>query len=105
MRIRGWLGRADQAARINGIVVHLEQLAEIGRRHPELGRMRLIVGGNREHADLALEAEAAHAEAALADRVAATLGQVMGLAGKVKLVAPGALPNDGVLIADERKAG
>jgi phenylacetate-CoA ligase len=105
MRIRGWLGRADQAARINGVVVHLEQLAEIGRRHPELGRMRLIVGGNGEHADLALEAEAAHPEAALADRVAATLGQVMGLAGKVKLVAPGALPNDGVLIADERRAG
>ncbi|HXF53719.1 MAG TPA: AMP-binding protein [Hyphomicrobiaceae bacterium] len=105
MRIRGWLGRADQAAMISGVLVNLEQLAAIGRHHPELGRMRLVVRGEGGHdGALALEAEAACQESALADRVAATLGQVTGLPGKVKLVDPGALPRDGVLIADERKA-
>ena len=103
MRIRGWLGRADQTARINGVVVHAEQLGEIGRRHPELGRMRMIVTGSSDHGALALEAEAAEQEAALADKVAATVAQLTKLVGKVKLVPPGALPNDGILIADERK--
>jgi phenylacetate-CoA ligase len=103
MRIRGWLGRADQTARINGVVVHAEQLGEIGRRHPELGRMRMIVTGSIDHGALALEAEAAEQEAALAEKVAATVAQLTKLAGKVKLVPPGALPNDGILIADERR--
>ncbi|HXF55029.1 MAG TPA: AMP-binding protein, partial [Hyphomicrobiaceae bacterium] len=106
MRIKGWLGRADQATSISGVVVNPEQLAAIGRRHPELGRMRLVVRGEAAHdGALALEAETAHPESALADRVAATLGQLTGLPGKVRLVNPGALPDDGVLIADERKAG
>ncbi|MCC7283649.1 MAG: AMP-binding protein, partial [Acetobacteraceae bacterium] len=41
MRIRGWMGRADQAVKVKGMFVRPEQVAEIARRHPELGRMRL----------------------------------------------------------------
>jgi phenylacetate-CoA ligase len=102
MRIRGWLGRADQTAKINDILVYPKQLAEIARRHPELGRVRLIVRGNGGQDITTLEAEAAQQDMALAARVAATLGQVTKLTGNVKLVAPGALPNDGIIIADER---
>ena len=44
MRIKGWLGRADQTTKIKGMFVHPEQIAEIARRHPELGRLRLVAG-------------------------------------------------------------
>jgi phenylacetate-CoA ligase len=102
MRIRGWLGRADQTAKIKDVLVNPRHVAEIARRHPELGRLRLIVTGNGKEDHATLEAEASKQDMALAARVAATLGQVTKLTGNVKLVAPGALPNDGIIIADER---
>ena len=43
MRIRGWMGRADQTTKVKGMFVRPEQIAEIGKRHPELGRLRLVV--------------------------------------------------------------
>ena len=41
MRIKGWMGRADQTTKVKGMFVRPEQIAEIGKRHPELGRLRL----------------------------------------------------------------
>ena len=43
MRIRGWMGRADQTTKVKGMFVRPEQVAEVGKRHPELGRVRLVV--------------------------------------------------------------
>ena len=43
MRIKGWMGRADQTTKVKGMFVRPEQIAEIGKRHPELGRLRLVV--------------------------------------------------------------
>ncbi len=37
-RIKGWMGRADQTAKVKGMFVRPEQVAEIARRHRELGR-------------------------------------------------------------------
>jgi hypothetical protein len=48
MRIKGWLGRADQTAKVKGMFVHPSQVAEIGKRHRELGRLRLVVGRHDE---------------------------------------------------------
>ena len=42
-RIKGWMGRADQTTKIKGMFVHPGQVAEIASRHPELGRLRLVV--------------------------------------------------------------
>ena len=42
MRIKGWMGRADQTAKVKGMFVRPEQIAEIARRHPELVKLRLV---------------------------------------------------------------
>jgi phenylacetate-CoA ligase len=104
-RIRGWLGRADQTTKVKGMFVHPWQIAEIGRRHPELGALRLVVRRAVEQDEMILRAECAGAPAQLASAVAATLQAVTKMRGAIELVAPGALPNDGKIIADERPVG
>ncbi len=102
MRIKGWMGRADQTTKVKGMFVRPEQIADIGRRHPALGRLRLVVMRERETDAMTLKAETAVPDQALRDEVAATLRAVTKLGGTVELVRPGALPNDGKVIADER---
>ena len=104
-RIKGWLGRADQTAKVKGMFVHPKQVAEVGARHAELKRLRLVVGRAAEQDTMTLLAEAAGNDAALAADVAASLQAVTKLRGEVRLVAPGSLPNDGKVIADERPVG
>jgi phenylacetate-CoA ligase len=102
MRIKGWMGRADQTTKVKGMFVRPEQIAEIGKRHPELGRLRLVVTRADENDVMTLKAECASVDDALREQVAATLRAVAKLGGNVELVARGALPNDGKVIADER---
>ena len=104
MRIKGWMGRADQTTKVKGMFVRPEQIAEIAKRHPELKRVRLVVTREGEQDAMTLRAETAKADAALADEVAASLQTITKLKGKVELVAPGSLPNDGKVISDERAA-
>jgi phenylacetate-CoA ligase len=102
LRIRGWMGRADQTTKVKGMFVRPEQITEIGRRHPELGRLRLVVSRAGETDVMTLRAESASAGQALQDALAASLRSVTKLGGGIELVSPGALPNDGKVIADER---
>ena len=104
MRIKGWMGRADQTTKVKGMFVRPEQIAEVAKRHPELNRLRLVVTRDKETDVMTLSAEASSASEALRDAVSATLHAVTKLKGNVTLVAPGSLPNDGKAIADERKA-
>lgn len=103
-RIKGWMGRADQTAKVKGMFVHPKQVAEVAARHPELKRLRLVVDRKAEQDTMTLLAECAPSSAALESAVAATLQSITKLKGAVQLVAPGTLPNDGKLIADERKS-
>jgi phenylacetate-CoA ligase len=82
--------------------VRPEQIAEIARRHPELGRLRLVVTREGETDAMTLKAEAANPDTTLRDAVNATLRSVTKLGGNVAWVAPQSLPNDGKVIADER---
>lgn len=102
LRIKGWMGRADQTTKVKGMFVRPEQVAEVGKRHPELGRLRLVVSRDGEADVMTLKAETATASPALTEAVSATLRAVTKLGGKVELVATGSLPNDGKAIADER---
>jgi phenylacetate-CoA ligase len=102
MRIKGWLGRADQTTKVKGMFVHPEQVAEVAKRHPGLGRVRLIVARVGEQDVMTLRAETAKADADLNAKLAQTLQSVTKLKGEVELVTPGSLPNDGKVIADER---
>lgn len=102
MRIRGWMGRADQTTKVKGMFVHPAQVAEVARRHPELGRVRLSVTRDGEQDVMTLLAECASPGDGLEDAVSMTLQAVTKLKGHVALIAPGSLPNDGKVIADER---
>ncbi|MFC7702438.1 phenylacetate--CoA ligase family protein [Bradyrhizobium sp. GCM10028915] len=102
MRIKGWMGRADQTTKVKGMFVRPEQVAEIGKRHSALGRLRLVVTRQGETDAMTLKAETATANDALREEIAGTLRAVTRLGGEVELVRPGALPNDGKAIADER---
>jgi phenylacetate-CoA ligase len=99
-RIKGWMGRADQTTKIKGMFVHPGQVAEVARRHPELGRLRLTVTREAEQDIMILQAECV--QSGLEEAVMASLHAVTKLRGGVKLVPPGSLPNDGKVIADER---
>lgn len=105
MRIKGWLGRADQTTKVKGMFVHPGQIAEVAKRHPEVGRVRLSVTREGEQDIMTLAAECGKEASGLADAIAATLQSVTKLKGRVTLVKPGTLPNDGKIIADERSIG
>lgn len=100
-RIRGWLGRADQTTKVKGMFVRPEQVAEIGRRHPGVGRLRLVVARSGEIDVMTLKVESTEAPG-LADRIVESVRTVTKLGGAVELVAPGSLPNDGKVIDDTR---
>ena len=102
MRIKGWMGRADQTTKVKGMFVRPEQIAEIGKRHGELGRLRLVVTRDGEDDVMTLKAECASPGDAIKNELAATLRSVTKLGGNVALVAMGSLPNDGKVISDER---
>ncbi|MEW6151699.1 MAG: phenylacetate--CoA ligase family protein [Bradyrhizobium sp.] len=102
MRIKGWMGRADQTTKVKGMFVRPEQIAEIGKRHSSLGRLRLIVTRQGETDAMTLRVETAAANDALGEEIAASLRAVTKLGGAVELVSPGTLPNDGKVISDER---
>ncbi|MGI4955522.1 MAG: phenylacetate--CoA ligase family protein [Janthinobacterium lividum] len=99
MRLAGWMGRADQAAKIRGLFVRPEQIAEIAARHPGLGRLRLVVTrqGEQDHAQLQAEGAEGQTEA-----LARSFQAIATLKAEVVAVAPGSLPNDGVVIQDRR---
>jgi len=101
-RIKGWMGRADQTTKVKGMFVRPEQIAEVGRRHPELGRLRLVVGRQDETDTMTLHAEADGSAGGLAAAVAESLRAVTKLGGRVDLVRAGSLPNDGKVIEDQR---
>ena len=101
-RIKGWMGRADQTTKVKGMFVRPEQIAEIAKRHPELGRLRLVVRRDNEQDVMTLRCECAAPAKALREAVTSTLRAVTNLGGSVELASPGSLPNDGKVIADER---
>jgi len=105
MRIKGWMGRADQTTKVKGMFVRAEQVAEIARRHPGVARLRLVVTRDAEADAMTLLAESGTRDPRLAEALAATLLAVTKLKGRAEIVAQGSLPNDGKVISDERTYG
>lgn len=102
MRIKGWMGRADQAAKVRGMFVRPEQIAELLRAHPGLGRARLVIGTADGRDTMLLRVETPVRDAALAESLTRSLQGITRLRGEVRLEEPGALPNDGKVIEDTR---
>lgn len=101
-RIRGWMGRADQTAKIKGLFVRPEQVADLVRAHPEVRRARVVATreGEQDRLTLRVEAEAADVAALRASVMA-----YLKLRGDVEVVGLGDLPNDGLVIEDRRDYG
>ncbi|MEW6466138.1 MAG: AMP-binding protein [Pseudomonadota bacterium] len=103
LRIKGWMGRADQTTKVRGMFVHPSQVAEIARRFPEILRARLVVRGEMANDTMTLQVESScSGPDSLAPRVAEAIRDVTKLRGEVEVLAPGSLPNDGKVIEDAR---
>jgi phenylacetate-CoA ligase len=102
VRIKGWMGRADQATKVRGMFVHPQQVAEVLRRHG-LGRGRLVVENEAGEDRMTLQVEGDASNATLAQALEATVREVMKVRGAVAWRAPGSLPNDGKVIEDARR--
>jgi phenylacetate-CoA ligase len=108
MRIKGWMGRADQTTKVKGMFVTPGQIAEIAARHPEIQKARLEVTSENNLDVMTLHCEVLadrHSSAAiqLAAAIAETMQTICKVRGHVEIVAPGSLPVDGKVIADLRK--
>jgi phenylacetate-CoA ligase len=102
IRIKGWMGRADQTTKIRGMFVHPGQVADIARRFPEVMKARLVVSGDMANDTMILKVETSGAPKDLHARIGEAVRDVTKLRGEVQLLEPGSLPNDGKVIEDAR---
>jgi phenylacetate-CoA ligase len=103
VRIKGWLGRADQTTKVRAMFVTPKQVNEVLRRHKEVLKARLVVAGETGDDRMTLKCEVKDRPAGLTEAIVASIRDVTKLRGEVELVAPGTLPNDGKVIDDTRK--
>ncbi len=104
MRIKGWMGRADQTTKVKGMFVHPSQVDQAVRRHPEILKARLVVNHDAGRNDvMTLRCESKTRSDDLSRTISDTLREVCKLRGEVEFVDAGSLPNDGKVIEDLRK--
>ncbi len=103
MRIKGWLGRADQGTKVKGLFVHPAQVAAIVGRHPEVRRARLVVDNPGGADRMILHVEVSGVAPALAESIVESIRDVTKLRGEVTIRAVDELPNDGKVIDDLRR--
>jgi len=99
-RIKGWMGRADQTTKIKGMFVRPEQVAAFVAHHPEVARARVIATRKGEQDEMTVKVET---RASNPDLYAGTVLETLKLRGRIELVPPGSLPNDGKVIEDLRQ--
>ena len=99
MRIKGWMGRADQTTKIKGMFVRPEQVAALVAHHPEVTKARVVASRASEQDVMTVQIETT---ASNPDAYAGTIVDTLKLKGKIVLVAPGTLPKDGLVIEDRR---
>ncbi len=102
VRIKGWMGRADQTTKVRGMFVQPGQVAEVGRRFPQIQRARLIVSGEMANDSMTLHVETTETAPGLAQLIEDAMREVTKLRCEIQLCAPGSLPNDGKVIEDAR---
>ena len=101
-RIKGWMGRADQTTKVRGMFVHPKQVDEIVKRFAEVTRGRLVVSGEMANDAMTLRVESPSASDQLVSSLEEAIRDVTKLRGRVEVVPPGSLPNDGKVIEDAR---
>jgi phenylacetate-CoA ligase len=99
MRIKGWMGRADQTTKIKGMFVRPEQVAALVARHDEIAKARVIAARDGEMDVMTVQIEA---QGGSADTYMQSVVDTLKLKGNIEVVAMGSLPNDGKVIDDQR---
>lgn len=104
-RIKGWMGRADQTAKVRGMFIRPVQVNRVVKRHTEVMKARMVVDWRNEADQLNLQCEVAQEQVsdALQQEIAGSIRDFCKVRGEVEFVAPGSLPNDGVVISDIRQ--
>ena len=102
VRLRGWMGRADQVTKIRGMFVHPVQVSAAVKKHPAVGKARLVVDRAGDADDMVLEVEVADASALAQEALLDDLRNATKLRGRLALLAPGTLPDDAKTIEDRR---
>ena len=99
-RIKGWMGRADQTAKVRGMFIRPEQVNRVLARHPDIVRLRLVIGSENNLDTATLQVEASNSDDAFRDAVAETFRSECKMRGRIEFA--DALPNDGKVIDDQR---
>ncbi|MCY4049973.1 MAG: AMP-binding protein [Gammaproteobacteria bacterium] len=101
-RIKGWMGRADQTAKVRGMFIHPEQVNRVVDRHPEIQKARLVVQWINQQDQMTLQCETLDYAENLKEAIAESIREFCRVRGSVMLVEPGSIPNDGIVIEDSR---
>ena len=99
LRIKGWMGRADQTTKIKGMFIRPEQVAAFVAKYPEVTRARVIASRAAESDVMVVKIEG---DVGGADAYAASIAETLKLRAQIEVVAIGTLPKDGVIIEDQR---
>lgn len=102
-RIKGWMGRADQTAKVRGMFIHPEQVDKVIKRHPEITKARLVVDWVNESDQLTLQYESDSQSPELDSAIATSIREICKVRGETQPMTIGSLPNDGKVIDDIRK--
>lgn len=103
VRIKGWMGRADQATKVRGMFVKPDQIAAIVGRFDDIAKARLVISGELANDEMCLHCETDSTDPGLVEKVVEAIRDVTKMRGDAKLVSPGSLANDGLVIEDARK--
>ena len=101
-RVLGWMGRADQTAKVRGMFVHPSQVADVVARHSEILRARLVIDNQNNADTMVLRCEVGAVGEGFADTLSRTIREICKLRGEIEWLPEGALPNDGKVIDDQR---
>ncbi len=102
MRIKGWMGRADQTTKVKGMFVHPGQVNQVVKQFDEVQRGRLIVTNDDNRDAMTLQCEVQGGNDDLAKAIGESVQTICKLRGVVEFVEPGSLANDGKVIDDVR---
>ena len=101
-RIKGWMGRADQTAKVRGMFIHPEQVDQVVKRHPEILKARLVIEWIDESDQMTLRCETSEESDELKSAIEVSLRDLCKIRGEAVLAKAGSLENDGVVISDQR---
>ncbi len=100
MRIKGWMGRADQTTKIKGMFVRPEQVAALVASHEAITRARVIATREGDMDAMTVQIETSAGEASVFEDLVKTH---LKLKGTIEIFPVGSLPRDGLVIEDQRK--